>query len=200
MPLKTLISGLSGGLFAAALASNASAADQIDRLCGPPGLRLGMSVQAWKALAFPGDHSGQAQPVCSDDPGAASFLGVKTAAAPGAPLVCGYASRIGSIFLRNTITMLGGYSAQGLRYSFPAGRLTEIDCTTSDDAFDAAQARFDKLYGQPKSVTRDSVRTEIGWRPRVRESWSIPGGSVTLTDPVQPATNLKLRYRLDGAS
>jgi len=199
MQRKGLMAGASGALFTLAFASMAAAAPlRIERLCGPPGMQMGMSVESWKELGFPGAGPGVVQPICSDDTAAANYLGVKAATAPGDPLVCGYANRIGSVFLDDTINILDGYPAQGLRYHFQAGRLTQIDCVASDNAFDGLQARFDKLYGTSKAMVRDHVHTEIGLRPRVKERWSIPGGSLTLIDPVQPATDLSLEYRANG--
>jgi len=197
MRRKGLVSAVFSGLGMAVLGMSAAAAPlHFERLCGPPGMHLGMSVNDWKALAFSsGAGPGVVQPICSDDPAAARFLGAKTASAPGDPLVCGYADRIGSVFLNNSINILGNYPAQSMRYYFQSGRLTQVDCVASDIAFDALHARFDTLYGQSKKVVRDQVRTEIGWRQRVKESWSIPGGSVTLTDPVQPASDLSLEYK-----
>ncbi len=200
MQSKGLMVGVSGALLTLAFVSVAAAAPlQIDRLCGPPGMQMGMSVDAWKELGFPGTGPGVVQPICSDDTAAANYLGVRTAAAPGDPLVCGYADRIGSVFLENTINILDSYPAEGLRYHFQAGRLTQIDCVASDNAFDALQARFDRLYGPSKVMVRDQVRTAIGMRPRVTERWSIPGGSVTMVDPVKPATDLSLEYRSNGS-
>jgi hypothetical protein len=196
MRCNGLVTGVSSGFFMAVLTATAAAAPvRFDRLCGPPGIHLGMSVDDWKALAFPGAGPGFVQPVCSDDPAAANFLGAITASAPGDPLVCGYADRIGSFLTHSAINLLGSYPAQQLRYYFPTGRLTRIDCVTSDSAFHAFIARLETLHGPPRNVVWDKVRTETGWRPRVKESWSIPGGSVTLTDPVQPSTNLSLEYR-----
>ena len=194
------MAGVSSALSTLAFVSASAAAPlHIDRLCGPPGMELGISVDVWKELGFPGAGPGVVQPICSDDTAAANYLGVRTAAAPGDPLVCGYADRIGSVFLDNSIDIVDGYQARGLRFHFQAGRLTQIDCVATDNAFDALQARFDTRYGPPKTVVRDRVRTEIGLRPRVKERWSIPGGSVIMIDPVQPATDLSLEYRANGS-
>jgi len=197
MQRNRLMTCVSNGLCLAVLATSAAAGPlRFERLCGPPGMHLGMPVNDWKALVFSsGAGPGVVQPVCSDDPAAARFLGVKTASAPGDPLVCGYAERIGSFFQDDTIKILGAYSAQSLRYHFRSDRLTQVDCKVSDTAFDALHARFDTLYGRSKHLVRDQVSTPIGWRPRVTESWSIPGGALTLTDPAEPPTDLLLDFR-----
>jgi len=193
------MAGLAGVAFTAIASAASAQPDQFARLCGPPGIHFGMSIDDWKALPIPGERPGMVQPVCSDDQAAANYLGVKTAPAPGQPVVCGYANRIGSVFLSDNISVLGGYPASALRYRFPASQLAEIDCAAPDNAFTAAHARFDQLYGPSKKLLRDTVRTEVGVRPRVRETWSIPGGTVTMIDPAQPASDLLLQYKASGS-
>ncbi len=180
------MAGLAGGLVVAALASAAMADPaEIDRLCGPPGMKFGMSVEDWKALEFPGAGPGVIQPICSDQPLAAQFMGVGPTNAPGATLVCGYADRIGSVFQRAAITVLHSYSAQTLRYTFPARRLAEVDCQLEAGALDAARTHLNRVYGQPRAGHGG------------HQHWPIAGGQVTLEPPRGPDDMVTLRYVAD---
>jgi len=180
------MAGLAGGLAVATLASAAVAEPaEMDRLCGPPGMHFGMSVEAWKALNFPDAGPAVIQPICSDQPLAASFMGVGETNSPAATLVCGYANRIDSVFQRAAITVLHGHSAQALRYTFPGGRLAEVDCQLDAAALDAARAHLSKVYGQPRSGHGG------------HQHWPIAGGQVTLEPPRGADDLVTLRYVAD---
>jgi hypothetical protein len=80
-----------------------------------------------------------------------------------------------------------------MRFTFVQGRLQSIEYHVSTDVFDDLTHRLSARYGQPSRLVRDSVRTEAGVFPRVRESWNTPRGVLEVTDPVRPFNELSVR-------
>lgn len=157
------------------------------------GVQLGMSLEAWKALPFPGLAPGRAKPVCTDRPGAAGGLLSTSSAQTPDTVVCAYFSQYGRFTLPEPVALGPRIQAKRLRFTFQAGRLTTIEYRTSADRYDDLTARLNALYGPPTKLIRDTVKTEAGPFPRVRQTWRGPQGQIELVDPVQPYTDLSLR-------
>lgn len=159
------------------------------------GAQLGMTEAAWKALAPPGPVSPNARPACTDDPGGAPpGLTLTPAERSAGAVACAYLSTYGRVSLPQSFVLDGKYRLTGLRFSFVDGRLAQIRCRTSTDAYSALVADFNGRYGPAAKLIRDNVRTELGRIPRVVQTWSTPTGSVVMTDPVPPYTELGLTF------
>lgn len=170
------------GLLAAGAASAAPAGG------GPfafTGAHLGMSLDSWRAMPFPGQKDPRAAPACSGDPG----LGAEAELAPtpaqrrAGAVVCGYIARFGRYTLPQGIRPGPGRAPVMVRYVFVDGRLSQIRYQASGDAFDKVTARLQAAYGPPHAVLRDEMKTEIGDIDRVHMTWTSPSGSTVLTDP-----------------
>jgi len=183
------------GLIAAGAASAAPASG------GPfafTGAHLGMSLQSWRAMAFPGRHDPRATPACSSDPGlsAEAELAPTPAQRRAGALVCGYVARFGRYTLPQGIRPGPGRAPVMVRYVFLNGRLSQIRYRASRDAFDKVTARLKAAYGPPRAVLRDEMKTEIGDIDRVHMTWTSPSGSTVLTDPAD--AHLDLAVVLSG--
>lgn len=161
---------------------------------GLPGVQLSMSLEAWKALPFPGKSSARIVPVCAHDGAdpAGGGLGRTTDRRPGV-VTCAYLGRYGRFTLPEPIDLGPRLQARRMRFTFVQGRLASVEYRVSADVFDDLTNRLTKSYGQPTSMVRDSVRTEAGAFPRVRESWKTPRGVLQVTDPVKPFNELSVR-------
>jgi hypothetical protein len=161
---------------------------------GLPRVQLGMSLDTWKALPFPGKSTARIEPVCADDgadPAGGSL--VRTTDRRPGTVICAYLGRYGRFTVPEPIELGPRLQARRMRFTFVQGRLTSIEYHVSTDVFDDLTNRLTQRYGQPTKMVRDSVRTEAGAFPRVRESWKTPRGVVQVTDPVKPFNELSVR-------
>ena len=164
------------------------------------GARLGMSLQAWRALPFPGKADPRAQAACSGDPGMgpdADLQPTATERKAGA-VVCGYIVRYGHYVLPQGIRPAADRKPVSVRYVFAGGRLAQIRYRAPRDAFDKVTQRLKAAYGPPAAVLRDQVQTEIGRLDRVRMSWAAPSGSAVLTDPADARLDLAVELSSRG--
>jgi hypothetical protein len=165
------------------------------------GARLGMSLQAWRSLPFPGKASPGVRAACSGDPGIGRNAGLEPTAAQrkAGEVVCGYIARYGRYVLAQGIRPAAKRKPVVVHYLFTGGRLTGIRYRTSRDAFDKVAGRLKAAYGPPDAVLRDQVQTELGKLDRVRMSWAAPSGSAVLTDPADARLDLVVELSSRGA-
>jgi hypothetical protein len=196
--MRTLVIAIAAA--GAAQASQATPADAPAGVVGFMGARLGMGLDDWKALAYPGRNPAQVQAQCADEPAAATTIkgGRHAAAAPAsvAPrLVCTYTSRLGGVALPLSIPLAGSFLVRQPQYDFVGGRLSKIEFHTSIDAFNDLTARFTSRYGPAGQTLRDDVTLSDGLDlPRVRKIWRLPGGSVEIIDPSARPTQLAVQF------
>jgi len=190
IPLALRLGLMIGAALATVSASAAPAPDGLELA----GVHLGMTRQAWEVLKFPGATSARVGPVCSDEPAIATdrLLPAATDLKAGV-VVCGYLSRYGRFRLPQVINLGPRLQVRHLRFTFVRGRLSSIEYRASIDVFDDINGRLTARYGSPAKLARDSVRTELGAFPRVRETWRTSRGQIELVDPVQPFTDLSVR-------
>jgi hypothetical protein len=169
-------------LAGAAPSPNGSAPDGLNY----PGVHLGMTLEAWKALPRPKTLPVAATPICE----------TKTTAT--ATIVCGYFSHYGRFTLPEEIALGPKLRARRLRFTFVDGRLSSIAFQTSINVFNDLIARLNARYGRANTISRDSVSTPLGDFPRVREDWKTPSGEIELVDPVRPFTDLSVRLSVTG--
>ena len=196
-PTARLGAATLGAICAASLAGalipyRASAATGPDPMAFK-GVQLGMSLDAWKSVPFPGLSPGRVLPVCSDRPGAASGLLSTSSAQKAGVVVCAYFSQYGRFTLPEPVALGPRIQAKRLRFTFQAHRLASIEYQTSTDRYDDLTARLNALYGPPTTLIRETIKTEAGPFARVRQTWKSPQGQIELIDPVQPYTDLSLR-------
>lgn len=157
--------------------------------------RLGMSLQAWRALPFPGPANRRVVVACSGDRGAKAPRGPAPGAVEKAPgeEVCAYVARYGPhTVLTQSFEWGKGVLAHAPEYHFVGGRLSRIDFEASIDAFDSIMARLKARYGGPARTLRGDARTSLGPRPKVEEVWDTPSAVIDLTDPTPDPTLLSL--------
>ena len=171
---------LQDGAMAGGAVANGSQTGNI----GFMGAQLGMGLDAWKALAYPGHGPNEVVAACAAGP----------ASAPGG-VVCTYAQRAGSFDLPLSIPLSGTWLVRDPRYDFVGGRLSRIEFRTSIDAFNDLTARFEAKYGPATQTLNDDVTTRDGRDlPRVRKIWRLPAGSIEIVDPTTPPTQLAVRF------
>jgi hypothetical protein len=157
------------------------------------GAELGMTLDAWRALPFPGTPSPRVAASCSTD-GAAKVGAPRTAVSTKPSVtVCTYASRYGDITLPQPFPLTSRSLARDPRYSFTEGRLTTIEFDTSIDAFNDLVALFISRYGPEQRTIRDQIGPHH-W-PRVRKIWRLPAASILLTDPAARPGQLSVQFR-----
>lgn len=180
-------------VIAAALSAAGGAVTTPPAIVGLPGIQLGMTLDAWQALPFPGKSTAKIEPVCAND--GADPAGEQVRAAsdrqPGV-VICAYLGRYGRFVVPEPIDLGPRVQARRMRFTFVKGRLQSIEYHVSTDVFDDLTNRLTKRYGQPSKVARDNVRTEAGVFPRVRETWTTPRGVLEVTDPVRPFNELSV--------
>jgi hypothetical protein len=165
------------------------------------GVRLGMTLAAWKALPFPGSTSSRARPVCTDGADAiSSGLLPARSDLSAETVVCAYFSQYGRFMLPDPVALGPRIVTRRLRFTFEDGRLSAIEYRTSVNAYDDLAARLNTRYGPSARLTRDSVKTSAGAYPRVRRTWQAPDGQIELIDPVAPYTDLSLRLSVPQAA
>lgn len=138
------------------------------------GARLGMALSDWKALSSPAE------------------AGARAACAPAAStLVCGYAAPNEEV----SLPLVKSYRMRRPRYYFVAGTLSKIEFHTSIDAFNDVMAMLEAKYGPASQTLRNSVDVgdNIYW-PRVKKIWRLPGGTIELTDPASPASQIAVQF------
>jgi len=156
------------------------------------GAWIGMSPNEWRQLPTPPGAGALAQPHCN-----ASSTGLETSHAEGLArtesdiVICGYFDQLGGHTAR-AVRLTAGFLARDLTYVFTSGALSAIRFTTSIDAYNNLRAMFGERYGTPVRDDRDSVRTSLGLRARVRDIWRTPFGSVRLTDPSGNPTRISV--------
>ena len=188
--LSLAVLGVAIALFQGGLDS-APAADPL----ALPGIQLGMPLAAWKALPIPDAASKRIEPVCTDRAvGGTSGLLPPAADLRAGEIVCGCVGRSGRFTLPETFALGPRIHARRLRFTFLKGRLASVEYRVPADNFDDVTARLAAQYGPAVRVSRDSVKTEIGALPRVREIWRTPQESIDLTDPVQPYSDMSIRF------
>lgn len=156
------------------------------------GARLGMTLESWRALPFPGQPDPHVQAVCSGDPGAGQIPAIRPTAAErrSGARICSYALRYGPDLLPQGLRPAAGRQPAPVSYVFTGGRLSRIRYIASRDAFDLVTQRLKASYGPPRAVLRDTVQTEIGKLDRVHMSWTAPAGTAVLTDPADAKLDL----------
>lgn len=169
----------------AAAASEAPPANAPAGGIGFMGARLGMGLDQWKALAYPGRDPGQVEAACVNG---------QAGTAPGT-VVCTYAQRAGGVTLPLSFPLTKTWLVRDPTYDFVDGRLGKIAFHTSIDAFDDLSARFEAKYGPASQIQRDDVKTRSGLDlPRVRKTWRLPSGSIEIVDPATPPTQLAVQF------
>jgi hypothetical protein len=146
------------------------------------GVELGTTEAAWRGLTAPGPTPEHARRACSDDRAGAAG-GLTTQGLPEGAVVCGIVDTYGSLRLPVTFQWDRRYPMDHLRFVFQQGRLTEIRARLPMDAFDALTADFGKSFGPPSYIQRDSIRSEVGRLPRVKETWALPQGRIEIVVP-----------------
>lgn len=154
------------------------------------GVRLGISLEAWRALPRPVDAQGQVVADCQPHAGAA----------PSAPrlqsserMECRYVGKYGAYELPASFPLRGRYRIRQPVFEFVGGRLAAIRFRTSTDAFSQLMATLRSNYGPPQRVERDTVRVEGVALPRVAARWARDGQIVSLTDPSSSPDQLEVR-------
>ncbi|QUD89520.1 hypothetical protein [Phenylobacterium montanum] len=144
------------------------------------GARLGMTLDQWKALPFPGVAPANLLRVCTPDLASSRAA----AAGPSRQVECSYATRYGPETLVQSFPLTKRFLARAPHYFFSQNRLVKIEFRTSVDAFDDVVAQFQKQYGAASRTSRDDVRAGDGLAlPRVRVLWRLRKGTVEVTDP-----------------
>jgi len=171
------------------LARAAPSLDPLDIKAAP----IGASLADWKASPSPEPASSHIETVCSDRPGGATRLLSTASGTSPDTVVCGYFGRYGRFFLPEPVSVAPRLGTAHARYTFVGRRLQSVEYRFSVNVYDDLIARLHKLYGAPLSVVRDTIRTEAGVFPRVRQTWRAPRGQVELTDPTPPYTELSVK-------
>ena len=163
------------------------------------GASLGMSLAAWRAMPPPGKLTPNVRAICSSDTDAAgSGLAPTPEQRKAGVVVCAYLSRYGRFSFPEHFPLDDHYRTTRLRYVFKGDRLIEIRCRAPVNAYLPLQARLKARYGPAGKLVRDQVSTSAGRLPRVTQTWSTAKGSVELTDPVPPFSDLGLRFVASG--
>lgn len=146
------------------------------------GVALGTSLDDWRQKPFADpSHPGVTQ-ACSRSSG------------PPAATVCQYIGRYGAYTVAESFPLFGRYQAKGVKYRFVSGRLSEIDFSTSVEAFGQLMKRLKTRYGAPRQTVRDTASYRRGIHlPRTRVRWRLPAGMVELVDPSQDPGLLTVR-------
>ncbi|HTX49674.1 MAG TPA: hypothetical protein VME40_09825 [Caulobacteraceae bacterium] len=151
--------------------------------------QLGMSLAAWRSEPLAPGIDPSARPACATDPALAAAdpnpLSPRGEDRTSA-LVCGYVSVYGRLALGAQVPLIGRFKASRLRFLFQDGRLAEIDCDASVDAFNDVTAFLDSLDGPPADAARDVLHSKIGSLAQVRMSWRRDGATIQLIDPEGP--------------
>jgi hypothetical protein len=163
------------------------------------GASLGMSLEAWRAMPPPGKLTPNVQATCSSDTNAAgSGLAPTPEQRKAGVVLCAYLSRYGRFSFPEHFALDDHYRTTRLRYVFKDDRLIEIRCRAPVGAYLPLEARLKARYGPTGKLVRDRVSTSAGSLPRVTQTWSMAQGSVELTDPVPPFSDLGLRFVASG--
>lgn len=164
------------------------------------GARLGLSLQDWRALSWPGgDNRGHAD--CTPPTRAAPLSKAATGAPAPAVLVCRHIHRYGDYSFTDSLPLAGKYRARDPAFVFVDGRLAEVRFHAAVDAFSLVTSRLDKAYGRPVSIERSTWRRgKAPAAPRVRETWRTDAGSVVLTDPSSDPNALAVEFRAARAA
>jgi len=145
------------------------------------GARIGMSLEAWRALPLPGSR--QLKRRCETPAGA-----------PAGVLICRYADIYGAFELPPSVPLDTHLSASRVRYRFVDNRLTAISLRVSVDAYNDLLADLAPTYGAPTRTVVDRVGFGAGrMRARVRLTWTRPAGALELIDPSPDPLRLELR-------
>lgn len=141
------------------------------------GARLGMSLDAWRALPPPGEPGSHVVTECAPAP--------PRPQTPSAhpPMECRYVGRYGRFALPEAFPLSRRYLVRNPSFEFVDGRLASIRFQTSIDAFDTVMADLKRAYGPPTTLSRGSTSLRGYPVPRVTAAWTTAGARVTLTDP-----------------
>jgi hypothetical protein len=186
------LAGATGASILIAAAAQAAPPAQILEF---KGAELGMSLQDWKALPFPGQSLIAVNPVCSDDPKSARVdMAISPAEKQAGVIACTYVyGAADGDGPRHPVPLDDHLTADHVLYKFRDGRLASISYQVSVDAFDDIVARLRAEAGAPAVIQRDQVKTAMGEKiPRVRMNWRTPTGSVLLTDPANRQNRLSV--------
>ncbi|HUO12183.1 MAG TPA: hypothetical protein VMU37_05445 [Caulobacteraceae bacterium] len=150
--------------------------------------RLGASLAAWRAAPPPPGIDPTARPLCSNDPvlAAAKPNPLSGESGPTSGLACGYFSVLGRYALWAQLPLVGPFRATRVRFLFRGGRLADVDCDASIDAFNDLTAFLDQTDGPPVEAVRDVTGSKPERFAQVRMTWARAGSIIQLTDPAPP--------------
>lgn len=185
-----------------ALAVGGAQADDFGAASLPlEGATFGMSTGAWRAPPVPASAGPTAVPMCWTHQQPVSVPGYTLSAEDKRTdlTTCAYLSRFGSYVLPHSVRLDSRFSATGLRFLFVRDRLSEVEFRTSVDAYNDVMALLTKRFGPPTRTDRDTIVTELGRTPRVRQLWQVRGGKIELVDPSADLTRLGVVLQLAPA-
>ena len=194
-----------GGVLASVLAAmlagaGASGADAAGAQLVPPlqGAHFGMTSSAWKALPVPTGADSTAAPICWSDKRPIRIPGYRPSAQEARTdlTTCAYVSRYGKDVFADSVPLDPRYRATSLRFLFDQGRLSQETFRASVDAYSDVMTLLTRRFGKPTATVRDSFLTSVGRIDRVRHSWRLGSGRVTLVDPSIDPTQLAVDIAL----
>jgi hypothetical protein len=151
-----------------------------------------MTIDEWRVLPLPEGVGPGAIPFCGDQ--------ALISRAPGKPLSaetssgdavsCAYVSLFGQALLPHSMAFDDDYLAQDVSYLFVRGRLAQIDLETSSAAYDRVTAWLRRSGAVLVHTARDVAPAPSGPIERVRQTWRLPQGEATVTNPAEPADQL----------
>lgn len=205
-----------------ALISSPGASAPPKKAAAPPvyydfkGAKLGMTIDEWKAVPFPGDLQDNkifslkgesipvVQPVCQGDTGSDKLLLFRSSAETAAGVVLckyGYPRSIGTYQTWSSAFLnVAGFGAQDVDFKFLEGRLYEINITLHSNALPHVLDGLVAKFGQPTSVINDTTQNRMGATfPHTVKSWINPVASIRLESPYSKIDDLNVRYiKLDA--
>lgn len=158
------------------------------------GARLGMTIEDWKSLPFPGKSSDPVSRTCKNGPAGIIGAGLSgESSKPTAPVeICSYASPDET---DKSFTLTKTYLVRRPQYDFVNGQLSKIEFHSSINAFNDVMALLDGTYGPATQTLRDSVKVVDGFdMPRVQMIWRRTNGTIQLVDPSSTPAQLVVRF------
>lgn len=156
------------------------------------GATFGMTIDAWKALPPPPSAGPTAVPACWNNEAQVSIPGYRLSAEDRRTdlTTCAYVSRFGDVVLPHSVRLDASFRADGLRFIFDKGRLTDVEFRASIDAYSDVMALITRRFGPSTRTARDTVKTSAGRELRLRQTWRVNGGEIVLVDPSPNPTEL----------
>lgn len=181
------------------------------------GAKLGITLEEWKALPFPGNPpsssplSRNAPPpvvsaVCAGDPGSEkAHLYQSNAEAAAGVTLCqyGYILKLRTLEAWNSAYIdMGHYQTNDIIYKFLDGRLYEISITGHDNLAGEMVSGLTAKFGPPTSVVNDTTQNRLGASfPHTVKTWKNPAAMVRLETPFSKIDNVNVTYRTaEGAA